>query len=75
MQAYNTSDAWSIVGLNASAVASTFSPMIFIVAFGRELTSTVLDIPERVCLPYYDFENANLKPLCGQTIPQVHGLL
>ena len=52
MQAYNTSDAWSLVGLNASAVASTFSPMMFIVAFSRELTSTLLDIPDRVCLPY-----------------------
>ena len=52
MQAYNTSDAWSLVGLNASAVASISIPMMFIISFGQELTSTLLDIPERVCLPY-----------------------
>ena len=54
-QANNTSDAWPLVGLNASAVASdTFSPMISIIAFGRELTSTFLDILQRVtlCLPH-----------------------
>ena len=75
MQAYNTSDAWSLVGLNASAVASIFISMIFITAFGQELTSTLLDIPESMSAAYYDFENANLKPLCGQTIPQMHGRL
>ena len=50
MQVNNTSDAWPLVGLNVSAVAS--STMISIIAFARELTSTLLEILQRVCLPH-----------------------
>ena len=54
MQENNTSDVcqWPLVELNASVVANTLSLMISIVALSRELTSTLLDIPKIVCLPY-----------------------
>ena len=68
MQENNISDEfqWPLVESNASAVASTFRLMISIIALSRELTSTLLDIPQIVCLPYLHsltLLNAYSKPL------------
>ena len=51
MRANNTSDAWPLVGFNASTVLNTFSPIISF-TLDRKVTSNLLGVLQRVCLPH-----------------------